>query len=125
MTRAYHRVAPLAPVPTGKTFGRWTVTEEGGRTGASQRMWRCRCECGNVVDVRPGNLTSGRSTQCRPCGDGERDGAWTADEEFIVMTRDATEAAALTGRGASAIRMRLAVLNGKQYIRARIRTEQQ
>jgi hypothetical protein len=46
----------------GQEFGRLTaidVTVRGGKT-----YWRCRCLCGNEIEVAGGNLVSGNSTSC-------------------------------------------------------------
>lgn len=48
---------------TGKKFGRLTVV---GFSKAIKKIqvWKCACDCGNIVDVRYGNLTSGTSQSC-------------------------------------------------------------
>lgn len=48
---------------TGQTHGRLTVIELAQREKGAVR-WRCRCECGNEVVVKSGNLGSGNSTTC-------------------------------------------------------------
>ena len=52
----------------GKRFGSFTVI------GISKRRspkgiayWRCRCDCGRLLDVRGDNLRNGNSTQCTTC----------------------------------------------------------
>lgn len=56
---------------TGQQFGKWQVIERAlnikcGRTIVV--MWKCRCDgCGRESNVQSGNLTSGRSTQCKSC----------------------------------------------------------
>lgn len=40
-------------------FGRLTAIEWIG-----QGKWRCQCDCGNIVDVKSGNLISGNTTSC-------------------------------------------------------------
>ena len=45
---------------TGMQFGEWTVLEH-----AENRMWKCKCSCGNIKNVLDYSLTSGRSTSCR------------------------------------------------------------
>lgn len=53
---------------TGATFGRWTVLEfsrvEDAPSGRKLGMWRCRCSCGEVREVRQKALSSGRSQSC-------------------------------------------------------------
>lgn len=48
---------------TGKNFGSWTVLKYIGR-----QYWECRCKCGAEQEIYSGNLTSGKTTQCRSCG---------------------------------------------------------
>lgn len=48
---------------TGKTFGKLTVVEKTGtKNGVS--IWKCRCECGNIKNVRGCNLTSKNTKSC-------------------------------------------------------------
>lgn len=47
----------------GQVFGYLTVVEPVGHKGA-YRLWRCRCKCGNYIDVITGSLTSGATTSC-------------------------------------------------------------
>lgn len=52
---------------TGEKFGRLTVISlicKHRENGAPATIWRCKCDCGNVVDVRAGNLRSGGSKSC-------------------------------------------------------------
>lgn len=52
---------------TGKKFGRFTVISLVCKKGDgihNATIWRCECECGNVRDVRAGNLKSGKSKSC-------------------------------------------------------------
>lgn len=53
---------------TGKTFGRLTVLREAPKnrsaTGRSQRMWLCRCSCGNEKVVFGEKLRQGRTLSC-------------------------------------------------------------
>ena len=50
----------------GQVFGRLTVIGEVPKEerGCKQRLLICQCECGNIVNVRAGNLSSGNSTSC-------------------------------------------------------------
>lgn len=53
---------------TGQTFGQWTVLEFVGRLGKdSAQIWKCRCSCGKILDIRKGSLTSGQTTRCFGC----------------------------------------------------------
>ena len=48
---------------SGKQFNRLTVLERVGRSG-HYVLWRCRCECGNIVDVPSHSLISGNTQSC-------------------------------------------------------------
>lgn len=51
---------------TGRRFGTWTVLERAeNKDGAV--MWKCRCDCGTVKDVRATTLKNGSSTGCMKC----------------------------------------------------------
>lgn len=47
----------------GQTFGRLTVAGPHRRIG-DKTAWPCRCECGAEVEVRSGDLTSGKAKSC-------------------------------------------------------------
>lgn len=47
----------------GKRFGLLTVTAFAG-VKDSRRMWQCRCDCGNVVEVRESSLKNGHTASC-------------------------------------------------------------
>ena len=49
---------------TGKKFGRWTVIERNGREKRGDCLWKCRCDCGKIKNVRGGSLTTGNSKSC-------------------------------------------------------------
>jgi hypothetical protein len=46
-----------------QVFGRLTVLRFSFRKGGN-RFWKCRCECGNEVDVKTGSLRSGNTRSC-------------------------------------------------------------
>lgn len=53
----------------GEIFGRLTVIEYSHSTKrkdgtAGERVMRCKCECGNEVEVRTSNLYSGNTQSC-------------------------------------------------------------
>lgn len=56
------RGKPLALV--GQRFGRLTVLERLGANARKEVMWRCQCDCGNIVDVPTANLRSKRTVSC-------------------------------------------------------------
>jgi len=49
---------------TGQKFGRLTVLEDVGRNKHGQVLWKCLCECGNIVDVLAGSLQSVETQSC-------------------------------------------------------------
>lgn len=49
---------------TGRVIGLLTVIEECGRGAHGGALWRCRCECGNVVTVLGNNLRMEHTTSC-------------------------------------------------------------
>jgi len=49
---------------TGQRFGRLVVLYESEERKGGRVTWHCRCDCGNEVDIRGGDLTSGRTTSC-------------------------------------------------------------
>ncbi len=44
---------------TGQRFGRLTVKEYAGDS-----KWLCKCDCGNLVEIRTSNLTNGHTKSC-------------------------------------------------------------
>ena len=48
----------------GQKLGRLTVLEDVGRTKHGGVIWKCLCECGNIVEVVAGNLQSGTTKSC-------------------------------------------------------------
>lgn len=50
---------------TGMRFGKLTVLGRSeNKAGDGNPLWRCRCDCGNMTDVRQSNLQSGTTTSC-------------------------------------------------------------
>lgn len=49
---------------SGKTLGRLTVQKEAGRDRFGQVLWECRCECGQIINVRGRDLRSGNTKSC-------------------------------------------------------------
>lgn len=53
---------------TGKRFGRITVIKEGSRkrnkSGIPERMWICKCDCGNVFSCNTSRLKQGITKSC-------------------------------------------------------------
>jgi len=48
----------------GQKFGRLTVLYDTGERRHRQVVWRCRCDCGNELDIRSGDLVSAHTTSC-------------------------------------------------------------
>ena len=50
----------------GKRFKRLTVLRSAGtaKSPKEESLWECRCDCGNVVILRGGRLTSGNTKSC-------------------------------------------------------------
>lgn len=55
---------PIALRLEGKSFGWLTVLEDIGVSQQGKRLWRCRCECGNVVEVESTRLVHRNKTSC-------------------------------------------------------------
>ena len=50
---------------TGQTFGLLTAVEYAGRSNTSgNAVWKCKCQCGNIVEVDSNNLTSLHTVSC-------------------------------------------------------------
>ena len=52
------------PNLTNKKFGKLTVIEETNQRQGSFKIWKCQCECGNIVYIPTGNLTTGNTSSC-------------------------------------------------------------
>ena len=49
---------------TGQRFGRLVVVSESAERRSSKVMWECKCDCGNVKNVRGKSLRSGNTKSC-------------------------------------------------------------
>lgn len=49
---------------TDQRFGRWLVKEKAGRDIWYNLLWKCECDCGNVVIVNGSSLRDGSSLSC-------------------------------------------------------------
>ena len=49
---------------TGQKFGRLYVIERSFKGNSEKTMWKCQCDCGNVVNVAGHSLTSGNTKSC-------------------------------------------------------------
>lgn len=48
----------------GQRFGRLTVLERIGSNGGKYVYWRCKCDCGNIVDIATRSLRSSGTVSC-------------------------------------------------------------
>ena len=48
----------------GKRFGRLIVLADVGKDKCANRVWRCKCDCGNLVNVPGNKLRTGRTKSC-------------------------------------------------------------
>lgn len=51
-------------VNIGDKFGKLTIEKYVGKNSNNQRLWECRCECGNKKVVRTRDLTSNHTRSC-------------------------------------------------------------
>ena len=49
---------------TGERFGRLVTLERVKREGDGRQFWRCRCDCGTIVEVWSRQAVSGRVKSC-------------------------------------------------------------
>ena len=48
----------------GQKFGKLLVLKQAGRNELKKVLWKCKCECGNEIDVASGSLVTGNTTSC-------------------------------------------------------------
>lgn len=48
----------------GKRFNRLVVLRRNGNAKSGDRLWLCKCDCGNEVSVTTNKLTSGNTKSC-------------------------------------------------------------
>lgn len=70
MCEAQLNAARVIQVAEGQRYGRWQVV---GKSGARQKYWMCRCDCGVVREVYGNSLSKGVSQSCG-CLGAERTG---------------------------------------------------
>ena len=49
---------------SNKRFGKLTVIEYAGHNKHKHILWKCKCDCGNIVEVDTGALNSGHTKSC-------------------------------------------------------------
>ena len=52
----------------GQTFGKLTVLEETSKRKNKSVIWKCQCDCGNIVEYSTKELRSDGLIQCPKCG---------------------------------------------------------
>lgn len=50
--------------PTGRRFGRLVVLKIAGTRDDGKPIWKCKCDCGKLIEVISYNVTSGRTSSC-------------------------------------------------------------
>ena len=63
LTMAENRCSKRANL-TGMKFGRLTVISLDSQNKRNDRIWECRCDCGNTTCVKTYNLTHGKTKSC-------------------------------------------------------------
>lgn len=48
---------------TGETFGKLTILERAASKN-TRTMWKCQCDCGNIIEVAAAHLQSGNTLSC-------------------------------------------------------------
>ena len=50
---------------TGQRFGKLLVLQDSGKRAKDRsKLWMCECDCGNVKQIKTGNLVSGNTLSC-------------------------------------------------------------
>jgi len=48
----------------GKKYGHLTVLEEAGIDSSKHKLWKCQCDCGNIITARGSRLRNGEKQDC-------------------------------------------------------------
>jgi predicted SprT family Zn-dependent metalloprotease len=51
----------------GQKFGKWTVLDFIGRDAKSNKIYKCKCDCGTEKEHRKYTLENGDTVQCKSC----------------------------------------------------------
>lgn len=68
----------------GQRFGKLTVVAESPKRSGGQVHWICQCDCGNIVEIRTGNLQSKNTISC---GCAKRGNQNARKYDFVVPKR--------------------------------------
>lgn len=52
-------------IEPGTKYGKWVVLEEAGRNKSGFTLFKCKCDCGNIKQIRGSNIIYGRSKKCK------------------------------------------------------------
>ena len=63
----------------GNTYGRLKVIERAGSNSQGRALWKCQCECGNIIIVRGADLRNGHTKSC---------GCYQKDKTAEASTKD-------------------------------------
>lgn len=90
---------------TGQKFNMLTVLERDG-TSSGYVAWLCRCDCGNVINVRGTALTSGNTKSCGSCSRGTHRMSGTPEYARYLANKRRADRARRTPRWADMIAIR-------------------
>lgn len=62
-----HRKKEAETTEIGNRYGKLTVIDFAERTSYNKIKWKCKCDCGNEVNVQTGHLHSGTQISCGKC----------------------------------------------------------
>lgn len=48
----------------GQRYGRLVVIRKGNSPSPEYIVWECQCDCGNIINIKAGNLNSGNTKSC-------------------------------------------------------------
>lgn len=57
---------------TGMSFGRIYVIERNGYDKSGKILWKCKCSCGEIKNIRGNDLRSGKVLSCGCLGKEKR-----------------------------------------------------
>ena len=72
---------------TGKEVGKLTVIEYTGKGNKRRSIWRCRCACGNIIELDSNQIQQGGKTSCGKCNYHSR-GEWVISTALTELGID-------------------------------------